>query len=99
MKAEKKREFGQILLVQESVLIWILTLSFIVLAFYCVKKGYTGSLPWLGITLTGAWAAYGVSQAKYYDKSKAQLTKGGIQFETALLEAKKSFTENTDVDC
>lgn len=79
-----KREFSKTLLIQESILIWILTLSFILLAFLCVLRGFTGSLPWLTITLTGAWTAYGVSQAMYYNKSKAENTVGGITYDKAM---------------
>lgn len=79
-----KREFSKTLLIQESILIWILTLSFILLAFLCVLRGFTGSLPWLTITLTGAWTAYGVSQAMYYNKSKAENTAGGITYDKAM---------------
>lgn len=79
-----KREFSKTLLIQESILIWILTLSFILLAFLCVFRGFTGSLPWLTITLTGAWTAYGVSQAMYYNKSKAENTAGGIIYDKAM---------------
>jgi hypothetical protein len=80
----KKKAFSKVLLIQESVLIWLLTFAFIALAFLCVIKGYTGSLPWLSVTLTGAWTAYGVSQAMYYNKSKAENTKGGIVYDTAI---------------
>lgn len=87
----KNKPFSKVLLIQESVLIWILTLAFIILAFVCVGKDYTGSLPWLSVTLTGAWAAYGVSQAMYYNKSKAENTAGGIVYETAV--------KNNNQDC
>lgn len=81
---KKPRPFSKVLLIQESILIWILTFSFIILAFVCVSTGYTGSLPWLSVTLTGAWSAYGISQAMYYNKSKAENTKGGIVYDTAV---------------
>jgi hypothetical protein len=35
-KDKKKLEFSKLLLVQESVLIWVITLSFIALAFVCI---------------------------------------------------------------
>lgn len=79
-----KKEFSKILLIQESVLIWIITLSFIILAFVCILKGFVGSLPWLTAISALPWTAYGVSQAFYYNKSKAENTKGGIKYETAL---------------
>ena len=80
----KSRPFSKTLLIQESILIWLLTLAFIALAFLCVLKDYTGTLPWLAITLTGAWTAYGVSQAMYYKKSEKENIKGGIVYDIAM---------------
>jgi len=60
-KKNKKLEFSKALLVQESVLIWITTLSYIALAFYCIMNSYIGSLPWLTASASLPWAAYGVS--------------------------------------
>lgn len=37
-KNKKKKEFSKILVAQESALIWIMTISFIILAFICVKN-------------------------------------------------------------
>lgn len=90
----KKRAFSKTLLIQESVLIWIVTVAFIILAFICVLRGYTGSLPWLSVTLTGPWTAYAVSQAMYYHKSKAENTQGGIVYERTM----SSIIANDDVD-
>lgn len=71
---KKKHEFSKVLLIQESILIWILTLSFIILAFICILFGYLGTLPWLAAMAGFPWTAYGVSQAFYYNKSKAENT-------------------------
>lgn len=79
----KKREFSKLLIMQESVLIWIITLSYIALALLAVLRGYTGSLPWLSVLPGVAWAAYGVSQACYYSKAKAENTEGGITYAAA----------------
>lgn len=92
----KKREFSKTLLIQESILIWITTLAFLALAFVCVFKGYLGSLPWLAAMAAFPWTAYGVSQACYYSKSKAENTKNGIKFETALRGADDYFTDCDD---
>lgn len=81
---DKHSEFSKILLLQESALIWIMTISFIILAFYCVIYGYVGTLPWLTSMVALPWTAYGFSQAFYYNKSKAENTKGGIKFETTV---------------
>lgn len=81
---KKKLEFSKTLLIQESILIWIMTLSFIGLAFICVFQGYLGTLPWLTAMSAFPWTAYGVSQAFYYNKSKAENTKDGIVYQNAI---------------
>ncbi len=68
----KKMEFSKLLLLQESALVWIVTLSFVVLAFFSVYKGYNGNLPWITTLTSAVWAAYGVSQGFYYNKAKAE---------------------------
>ena len=84
------KEYSKKLLDQESALIWIMSLSFIVLAFYCIHEGFTGSLPWLAAMVGFPWTAYGVSQAMYYRKSMKENTSGGIKYETVLEEARRA---------
>ena len=84
------KEFSKTLLKQESALIWIMSLSFIALAFYCIYEGFTGSLPWLAAMVGFPWTAYGVSQAMYYRKSMKENTSGGIKYETVLEEARRA---------
>lgn len=102
MKNEKKKtSFSKGLLIQESILIWIVTLSFIALTFFCVINQYFGELPWITGVAGFAWTAYGVSQACYYKKSEKENTQGGIVFETALKELKDKIVEevlNEDVE-
>lgn len=93
---KNKTEFSKFLLKQEAILIWILSLSFIVLAFYCIHEGFTGSLPWLAAMVGFPWTAYGVSQACYYKKSMAENTEGGIKFETVVQEAKQMAEQYKD---
>ena len=69
---KKKREFSKILVAQESVLIWIMTIAFICLAYICIDKQYFGELPWLTAMVGFPWTAYGVSQAFYYNKAKME---------------------------
>lgn len=95
-KDKKKKEFSKSLLVQESVLIWIVTLTFIVLAFICIFNEYTGELPWLAVLCSCAWAAYGVSQACYYNKSKSENTEGGIKYETVMAQLRAEAEEVTE---
>lgn len=95
---EKKTEFSKILLIQESVLIWIMTLSFIALAALCIIKDYIGSLPWLTAMVSLPWAAYGVSQCFYYNKSKAENTKDGIKYETVMTDLVESYKMNNNFE-
>lgn len=90
----KHKEFSKLLLIQESLLIWIISISFIVLAFYCVFNAYFGELPWLTAMVGLPWGAYAVSQACYYSKSKAENTKDGIKYEATLAEINS--TNSTD---
>lgn len=80
---KKKQEFSKLLLIQESILIWLMTISFIVLAYICVIYGFLGTLPWLAAMVSFPWTAYGVSQAFYYNKSKAENIQGGIVHDAA----------------
>lgn len=73
-------EFSKILLIQESILVWITTIAFIVLAFLSIYTGFIGEFTWLAAMCTALWAAYGVSQAFYYKKAMAENTKGGIKY-------------------
>lgn len=85
-KQNKKMEFSKQLLLQESMLIWIITISFIVLAFVCVFNQYFGELPWLAAMCGFPWTAYGASQAFYFRKAEKENTKGGIKYETTMID-------------
>ena len=86
-KGKEKRGFSKSLLIQESILIWIVTVSFIVLAFLCVLNGMSMvEIGFLTVLPGVAWTAYGVSQAMYYKKSEKENTKDGIVYETAMVE-------------
>ena len=56
-------------------------------------------MPWLAAMAAFPWTAYGVSQAFYYNKSKAENTKDGIKFETALRGTDDYFTDSDDFNC
>ena len=85
-KNKKKLEFSKLLLVQESALMWVITLAFIALAFVCVKNQYFGELPWITAMCALPWTAYGVSQAFYYKKSEKENIQGGIKYDTTMEE-------------
>ena len=96
MKEKNKLEFSKLLLIQESALIWIMSLSFIILAFYCISLGFMGSLPWLAAMVGCPWAAYAVSQTFYYKKAMTENKSGGIKYESTLAEINKIASQYQD---
>lgn len=96
---DSKKTFSKGLLIQESILIWLITISFIVLAFICVLMGMSAvEIGFLTVLPGVAWAAYGVSQMAYYKKAEKENTKDGIVYETAMLEAAEGFIDETQVN-
>ena len=59
---KNKKEFSKVLLIQESVLVWIVTLTLLTLSFYCVIFGFLGSLPWISFIVFFVLLTFGVSQ-------------------------------------
>lgn len=62
-KSRKKPDMSQFskwMIADIRPLLWIVTLGGFLLAFYCVYKGYTGALPWIGGMVGLPWAAHGV---------------------------------------
>ena len=85
-KQPQKLEFSKILLIQESVLIWIMTIFFMYLAYLCVQNQYFGELPWLAAMVGFPWTAYGVSQMYYYKKSMKENSKNGIKYDAVMAD-------------
>lgn len=96
--AKQKRAFSKTLLIQESVLLWIMTLVFLYLAYLAITKDYTGSLPWLAAMVSFPWAAYSVSAGFYYNKAKAENTQGGITYDSAFSKTVNTVSDILTVD-
>jgi hypothetical protein len=92
---KKKTEFSKALLIQETILIWVLTLSFIGLTYLCIVNQYIGELAWLASVYAIPWAAYGVSQACYYKKAEKENTKGGIKYDSIMRAAETVLDSDT----
>lgn len=90
-----KTEFSKALLIQESILIWIITIACLALAFICIINQYFSELPWITTMIACPWTAYGVSQGFYYKKAEKENTKDGIKYETTMaqLESSNPFEE------
>ena len=88
---KKQREYSKSLLIQESALIWVVTIGMMFIALVCIIRGFTGSLPWLAAMVGFPWTAYGVSQAFYYRKSMKENTKDGIKYESVMAEVNATY--------
>ena len=64
-------------------LLWLVTIGGILLAFYCIYKGYSGSLPWIGAMVGLPWTAHGTVCSFYLNMAKSDHSEGGITFEVA----------------
>lgn len=94
-QTNKKMEFSKLLLLQESALMWVITIAFIALAFVCVKNQFFGELPWITAMCALPWTAYGASQAFYYKKAEKENTQGGIKYDTTMEELKNDLKNQT----
>ena len=79
----KKLDFSKRLIVDIRALLWIVTVGGLVLAAWCIKRGYTGSLPWLSAMVGLPWTAHGVVCSFYLNMAKSDHKEGGITFESA----------------
>lgn len=80
---KRKWSFSKLLLLMESALVLLSTAMGFWLAAAAVRRGFLGSLPWVTTMMTASWSAYGASAAFYYNKSKAENTRGGIVYDRA----------------
>lgn len=92
---KKQQEFSKRLILDIRALLWVVTLGGLVLAAWCVKKGFTGSLPWLSAMVGLPWSAHGVVCSFYLNMAKSDHSEGGITFEAAKA---KGFVEGDSVD-
>jgi hypothetical protein len=80
-EGKKKYPFSKTLLIQESILIWLVTLSCLVMAFICIATGSFVELPWITAMVGCPWAAYAITQNAYYKKSMVENSQGGIIYD------------------
>lgn len=78
---KKGKEFSKLLLIQESVLIWIVTIACIIMAFICIFTASFVELPWITAMAACPWGAYAISQNAYYKKAMMENTQGGIIYD------------------
>ena len=80
---EALMEFSKRLISDIRALLWVVTVGGLVLAAYCIRAGYVGSLPWLSAMVGLPWTAHGTVCAFYLNMAKSDHKEGGITFECA----------------
>lgn len=79
----KRPEYSKRLVSDIRALLWVVTVGGLLLAFYCIRTGYTGSLPWISAMVGLPWTAHGVVCSFYLNMCKSDHSEGGITFEAA----------------
>ncbi len=81
-KAERQ-DYSKKLIADIRWLLWVVTIGGLMLAAFCIYRGYLGSLPWLSAMVGLPWTAHGVVCSFYLNMAKSDHKEGGITFETA----------------
>lgn len=92
VKAKPRTDFSKQLISDIRWLLWAVTIGGLLLAGYCIHKGYEGSLPWLSAMVGLPWSAHGIVCSFYLNMAKSDHKEGGITFESA--KANQFTTEN-----
>ncbi len=79
----KRPEYSKQLVSDIRALLWVVTVGGLALAAYCIREGYTGSLPWVSAMVGLPWTAHGVVCSFYLNMAKSDHKAGGITFESA----------------
>lgn len=78
-----KREWSKQLIADVRILLWIVTIGGLLLAGFCIYKGFLGSLPWVSAMVGLPWTAHGTICSFYLNMAKSDHREGGITFEKA----------------
>ena len=79
----QKTDFSKRLISDIRVLLWVVTVGGLLLAAYCIRSGFTGSLPWVSAMVGLPWAAHGTVCSFYLNMAKSDHSQGGITYEAA----------------
>jgi hypothetical protein len=79
----KQQEFSKKLISDIRILLWVVTVGGLILAAWCIHKGFTGSLPWLSSMVGLPWTAHGVVCSFYLNMAKSDHKVGGITYAAA----------------
>ena len=83
LQQRQQDDFSKRLVRDVRWLLWVVTLGGLLLAAWCIKREYLGSLPWLSAMVGLPWTAHGVVCSFYLNMAKSDHKEGGITFEAA----------------
>ncbi len=93
---KKELEFSKRLISDIRYLLWVVTIGGLVLAFYCIILGYTGSLPWISSMVGLPWAAHGTVCSFYMNMAKSDHTGADGKGITYAIAEAKGFRNDDD---
>ena len=76
-------QFSKWMIADIRPLLWIVTVGGLLLAAYCIRVGYTGSLPWISAMVGLPWTGHGTVCAFYLNMAKSDHRSGGITYDAA----------------
>ncbi|MCQ4992057.1 hypothetical protein NE539_01925 [Flavonifractor plautii] len=76
-------QFSKWVVADVRPLLWLVTTGGLLLAAYCIRTGYTGSLPWISAMVGLPWTAHGVVCSFYLNLCKSDHRRGGITYDAA----------------
>ena len=82
-KKPEMSQFSKWMVADIRPLLWIVTVGGLLLAAYCIRVGYTGSLPWISAMVGLPWTAHGTVCAFYLNMAKSDHRSGGITYDAA----------------
>ena len=80
----KQREYSKQLIHDIRGLLWIVTVGGLALGWYCIHRGYTGTLPWVTAMVGLPWTAHGAVCVAYLGMAKSDHKAGGITYDLAM---------------
>ncbi len=78
-----KLDYSKQLISDIRCLLWVVTVGGMLLAFYCVHRGFMGALPWVSAMVGLPWTAHGVACSAYLGMAKSDHRRGGVTYEAA----------------
>ena len=81
---KSKKQFSKVLALLVLLTTFIISMYTLYLCKLCIQLNYTGSLPFLSALIGLSEGSCGIVLSKIIDKAKAENTKNGIVYETAL---------------